>query len=266
MSERDSDWTPDGVDDSRPNAARMYDYFLGGAHNFDPDRQLADTLLSIAPEIRDIARANRAFLQRAVRWLAAAGVDQFLDLGSGIPTAGNVHEIVQRLDPDSRVVYVDTEPVAVAHSKLLLADQPNVEVLQADLLDPDAVLGAPEVTALLDFDRPVAILLVSVLHFFADEQRPGALVADYLSRTAPGSYLAVTHVTPNEHSEQVRSLYQHTTDRLYPRSKAEIAALLDGFPLVPPGLVRLGDWHPDTIADTAASERAASYAAIAERR
>ncbi|BCJ29289.1 SAM-dependent methyltransferase [Actinocatenispora sera] len=266
MSGQGSDWTPDGVDDSRPNAARMYDYFLGGAHNFEPDRQLADTLLSIAPEIRDIARANRAFLQRAVRWLAAAGIDQFLDLGSGIPTAGNVHEIAQRLDPNSRVVYVDTEPVAVSHSKLLLADAPHVAVLQADLLDPAAVFTSPEVTGLLDLDRPIAILLVSVLHFFGDEQRPGALVADYLARTAPGSYLAISHVTPNEHSEQVRTLYQHTTDRLYPRSKAEIAALLDGFPLVPPGLVRLGDWHPDTIVAGAEADRAASYAAIAERR
>jgi hypothetical protein len=227
---------------------------------------LGEKFLLAQPNARTIARLNRAFLRRAVLFMMDNGIRQFLDLGSGIPTAGNVHEIAQRLDPNSRVVYVDTEPVAVAHSELLLADAPRVAVLQADLLDPAAVLGSPEVTGLLDLDRPIALLLVSVLHFFADEQRPGALVADYLSRTVPGSYLAISHVTPNEHSEQVRSLYQHTSDRLYPRSKAEIAALLDGFPLVPPGLVRLGDWHPDTIADGAEADRSASYAAIAARR
>ena len=266
MSGLEAGWTPEGVDYSRPNAARMYDYFLGGAHNFEPDRQLGDQLLRVAPEIRDIARANRAFLQRAVRWLVAAGVDQFLDLGSGIPTAGNVHEIARRLNPECRVAYVDTEAVAVAHSELLLADEPRVTVLQADLLDPDAVLGAPAVTELLDPDRPIGVLLVSVLHFFSAEQRPGDLVAAYLSRTVPGSYLAVSHVTNNEHSEEVRAMYQNTSDSLYPRSKAEIAALLDGYPLVPPGLVRLPDWHPDAGTAPVGSDRSASYAAIAARR
>ena len=263
MSEQ---WVPDGIDLSRPNAARMYDYLLGGAHNFDPDRQYAERLLAMAPEVREIAGANRAFLRRAVTWLVTNGVDQFLDLGSGIPTVGNVHEVAHRLDPACRVVYVDTEPVAVTHARQLLADEPRVAALQADLRDPASVLAAPEVTGTLDLSRPVAVLLVSVLHFVPDEQRPADLVGAYLAGTVPGSYLAISHVTRNEHTDEVRSLYRQTSDRLYPRDRAEIAALLGGYPLVPPGLVRLPDWHPDGSVDPAASDRSASYAAVAAHR
>jgi S-adenosyl methyltransferase len=240
----------------------MYDYFLGGAHNFDADRQLADRLLAIAPEIPELARSNRSFLRRAVRWLCAAGIDQFIDIGSGIPTAGNVHEVARQANPASRVVYVDIEPVAVAHAKLLLGDDSQTAVLRADLREPASIMDSPEVSGLIDLRRPVALLMVSMLHFVTDDERPAELVAEYRGWLAPGSYLVVTHATANEHTTDVKEQYKLTPTPIHTRSREAIGDLLAGFDLVPPGLVVVPEWHPDTPPTPEEVARSAGYGAI----
>lgn len=250
------------MDPSRPNAARMYDYFLGGAHNFDADRRLADRLLAIAPEIPELARSGRSFLRRTVRWLCAAGIDQFIDIGSGIPTAGNVHEIARQANPASRVVYVDIEPVAVAHARLLLGDDPQTLVVRADLREPAAIMGSPEVSRLIDLDRPVAVLMLSILHFLPDEERPAELVAEYRRRLAPGSYLVISHLTANEHTTDVKEQYELTPTPIHARDREAIAGMFAGFELVPPGLVLVPEWHPDTPPTPEEVARSAGYGAI----
>lgn len=260
-------WVPAGVDLSRPNAARMYDYFLGGAHNFAIDRELAERLLAVAPEIRDIARANRRFLHRAVRMLVDAGVRQFLDIGSGIPSAGNVHEVARRHADGCRTVYVDVEPVAVAHGTAMLAGDDQAAAVLGDLRDPAGLLGSPAVRRLIDFDRPVAVLMVSMLHFIGDDDDPVRLVGEYRRALSPGSYLALSHVTANEHSDQVRALYDSTPTPLHTRTRAEVAALLDGFELVDPGVVYLPEWRPDSPHDVGDHpELSSSYAAVGRWR
>jgi SAM-dependent methyltransferase len=256
-------WVPAGVDETRPNAARMYDYFLGGAHNFAVDRELAERLLAVAPEIGDIAQANRRFLHRAVRALVDAGIRQFLDIGSGIPSVGNVHEVARRRAADCRTVYVDIEPVAVAHATTMLTGDDHAAAVLGDLRDPAGILGSPTVRRLLDLDRPVAVLMVSMLHFIGDDEHPARLIGEYRRAVAPGSYLALSHVTANEHTDQVRALYGSTPTPLHTRTRAEVTALLDGFDLVDPGVVYLPQWRPDSPHDVGDHpERSSSYAAV----
>jgi SAM-dependent methyltransferase len=226
----------------------MYDYYLGGSHNFAADRELAENALGAWPELPQIARANRAFLRRAVTFLIDQGVTQFLDLGSGIPTAGNVHEIVSGLNPRARTAYVDSDPVAVSHSRLLLADTPNATIVHADLRDPEAVLADPALDGFLDFSVPTAVLMSAVLHFVPDSDDPAAVVAAYRDATAPGSYLAITHGTRDYLPEQIRNLeavYSRSSTTMTMRSHAEIMALMNGYELVPPGLVDVIRWRPD---------------------
>ncbi|MDR7299894.1 SAM-dependent methyltransferase [Haloactinomyces albus] len=240
---------PPEVDVDRPSAARMYDYYLGGSAHFAVDRQAAEQALAAAPGGGDYTRANRSFLRRVVGYLCRAGIDQFLDLGSGIPTVGNVHEVAHEHNPASRIAYVDIESVAVAHARQLLGTEPRVTVTQGDLRRPDTVLSAPGVAGLLDFTRPVAVLAISILPFIPDSDEPVAIMAAYRQACVPGSYLAVSHGSPVTLSaEQVRrseAVYRHTTTPLTWRSRDEIAAFLPGYRLVEPGLVLLGDWHPD---------------------
>ena len=239
-------WAPDSIDVERPSVARMYDFFLGGSHNFAADRQLAEQALSVFPDAPHIVRANRAFLERAVQYLCAEGVDQFLDLGSGIPTAGNVHEIVLAANPAARTVYVDSDAVAVAHARALLTDVAQVGVLHADLRDPGTVLERA-VTAGVDLARPLAVLLVSVLPFIPDEDDPAAIIAAYREASAPGSYLAVSHGTNDYQPEavgKVEGIYTRTTQPGVFRSRAEIERLLGGYELVPPGLIDAIRWRP----------------------
>ncbi|MFD7654124.1 SAM-dependent methyltransferase [Actinosynnema sp. NPDC059797] len=252
----DLDWVPEGIDTSVPSIARTYDYLLGGAHNLAVDRAMAEKVAAALPGTRDLVRLNRAFLRRAVSHLVGSGVRQFLDIGSGIPTVGNVHEVAQDLDPRCRVVYVDKDPVAVAHGELLLAGDPNSTAVQADLRDPDDVLGKPEVTGLLDFDEPVALLLLLVVHFLTPEDEPGALLARYRDRMAPGSYLVVSHATADGRpgtmrraAEQVRE--SRSRDNLVYRTHAEVAALFDGYELVEPGVVGCALWRPTGAGDVA---------------
>jgi S-adenosyl methyltransferase len=237
-------WAPDSVDLETPSAARMYDYYLGGSHNFAADRQLAERVMQVWPDLGEICRANRGFLRRSVSLLAAEGITQFLDLGSGIPTLGNVHEVA----PEAVTVYADADPVAVAHGQRLLADAPHALMVHADLREPDDVLRHPDVRARIDLKRPVAILLNAVLHFVPDEDHPGEIVAAYRDACAPGSYLAVSHATGDykpERTDGTLEAYERADFSFTFRSRAEVTDLFDGYELLPPGLVDLIQWRPD---------------------
>ncbi|GAA4839801.1 SAM-dependent methyltransferase [Saccharopolyspora rosea] len=258
-----------GVDRTRPNPARMYDYYLGGAHNFAVDRAAADEVLAVLPETRTFARHNRAFLQRAVRYLVTeAGITQFLDLGSGIPTVGNVHEIAQRLDPRCRVVYVDHEPVAVAQSQRMLADNDRAAIVRADLRDAGTVLAHPETTRLLDFSRPVGVLMISVFPFIPDSDDPAGIVAAYRDACVPGSHLALSHSLTPEYwpgeVEQAIDLYRNSTHPLHLRDPDQVAALFAGYRLVDPGLVFTSAWRPDVPVDAAQARDSRAVAAVGE--
>ncbi|GAB3543329.1 hypothetical protein J2S53_000463 [Actinopolyspora lacussalsi] len=243
-----TDWLPRDVDEEVPSAARIYDYLLGGAHNFAADRRLGEKFLAALPSARHVARLNRAFLRRAVLTLEDAGIRQFIDIGSGIPTVGNVHEIARDVDENSRVVYADNEPVAVAHSELLLRDDPNATMLQADLLDPEGIFGHPRTTNLLDLSRPIGLLMVGVLHFAAPENDPVDVMRRYREALPPGSYLALSHFTADIRPEDmlgVAEVMRQSADPIHPRSHAEITELFDGFELLDPGVVGTALWRPD---------------------
>jgi len=246
-------WASGAVDMSVPNPARIYDYLLGGAHNFQVDRDTAETVMAAGKVGPRIAWANRSFLRRAVRYMAGTGIDQFLDLGSGIPTVGNVHEIAQAADPAARVVYVDNDPVAVTHARHLLAGNDNATILDADLRDPDAVLAAADRTGLLDWSRPVGVLLVAVFHFVPDSADPAAILRRYCAAARGGGLLALSHYTDEAYTAEkrarsragVQEYQQRTGTAPIPRSRAELAALLSGFDIVEPGIVWAPEWRPD---------------------
>jgi hypothetical protein len=242
-------WAPQHIDLDRPNAARIYDYFLGGACNFEHDRAFADKFLAIMPEAELAARRNRAFLRRAVRFCVQQGIRQFLDIGSGIPTVGNVHEIAQSMVPDCRILYVDNEPVAVAHAELMLEDNERTAVLQADLCDPDTILGSQSVQRLLNFDEPMALLIVAVLHFVPDSAEPRSAIARYLDAATPGSYFVLSHGTNDglgERPVEAHQTYERTTTPGLARTRAEILDLMSGTDLIEPGIVWTPQWRPDS--------------------
>jgi len=250
------DWVPGNVDVRRPSVARVYDYYLGGSHNFEADRQMARKIIDLAPDTVAVARANRAFLRRAVRFCVDAGVRQFLDIGSGIPTVGNVHDIAQHLDPSARVVYVDIDPIAVAHSIAILAGNDSATVIQADLRDVETILGHPDCRRLLDFDAPLAVLLVSVMHFIPDSDDPAGILRRLRGAVAPGSYLVFSQaglagVDPDK-LRVAKELYASTATQLAMRDREEIAAMLDGWQLVEPGLTYLSMWRPESPDDVPA--------------
>lgn len=226
----------------------MYDYYLGGAHNFTVDRDAAAKVLEIYPKAPLVAQANRAFLRRAVRYLLDLGVRQFLDLGSGIPTVGNVHEVVETTAPGARVVYVDIDPIAAVHSESILAGRGDVGMVQADIRRPADVLDSPITRDLLDFTKPIGLLSVAVLHFVGRDDDPAGILARFRDALSPGSYLVLSHGTPEEHPEAAAAsekIYQKTRDPLTLRTRKQIGALFDGWQLVEPGLVWLPEWHPD---------------------
>jgi len=241
-------WAPDVVDLETPSAARMYDYYLQGSHNFAADRQLAEAALKAWPETPYMCRANRAFLRRAVTYLAEQGIDQFLDLGSGIPTAGNVHEIARSVRPEARTVYVDCDAVAYAHGRALLEGDPLATYLQADLRDPEAVLANPELTGFLDLDRPVAVLMLMTLHFVPEDDDPAGIVTAYREAVAPGSYFVFSHGT-NEYRPAetgvITKVYTRASHGIVPRDRARIRELTAGWELLEPGLVDVIHWRPD---------------------
>lgn len=238
-----------GAPEEAPSAARIYDYLLGGYHNFEVDRAVARQFVGILPRAPFIMRANRAFVRRVVGFLVERGVDQFLDIGSGIPTVGNVHEIAQGLDPAARVVYVDVDPVAVRQSEEILKGNPNTAVIQADARDPQAILDNPEVSRLLDLGRPVAVLIASVLLFVPDDEEAYRVVRALRDASAPGSYLCISHATTEgstkEEVEDSVKLYAASGNPMKLRSRAQIEEFFHGYELVEPGLVYLPVWHPE---------------------
>jgi hypothetical protein len=247
MSDRRED--PPGFDTSVAHPARMYDYFLGGKNHFPADQAAADQLLEAVPQTRIGARENRAFLQRVVRFLAAeAGVRQFLDIGTGLPTQGNVHEIVREVATDGSVIYVDNDPIVHVHANALLVGG-NTAAILGDLRDPAAILEHPTTRRFIDFDQPVAILLLAVMHFIKDEDDPDGIMARLKSVMAPGSYLALSHATgdlyPVEIGNSAMRAYDRASSPLVLRTRAEITHFFDGFELLEPGVVQLSLWRPN---------------------
>ncbi|WP_405920608.1 SAM-dependent methyltransferase [Streptomyces longwoodensis] len=245
-------WAPRSIDISVPSVSRIYDFFLGGSHNFEVDRQAARRALEFMPGLPKIMQANRAFTRRAVRYAAAEGITQFLDIGSGIPTFGNVHEVAQEASPGARVVYVDHDPVAVAHSQAVLEGNQHADVVAADLLKPREILASPQVQRLIDPERPVALLLVAILHFVEDEDDPYAAVAELRDACAPGSMLVLTHASyegiplPPERAEGAVDVYKDIRNPLIMRSRDDIARFFEGYDMVEPGLVPMPRWRPET--------------------
>jgi SAM-dependent methyltransferase len=238
------------IDTSVPHPARMYDYFLGGRDNYEVDRRAAEQVIAVVPEVREMARENRAFLGRAVRFLAQRGIRQFLDIGTGIPGPGNTGDVAREVNPDARVVYVDNDPIVLVHANALLAghDPQRTTVIQADLRDPDAILAHPATNSVLDFTQPVAILLVAVLHFIMDDEDPVGIVDRLKQVMVPGSYLVVSHGTsdidPEGAAEAVRT-YNRGGARIIARTGTQISRFFEGLEPVEPGLVQLPLWRPD---------------------
>lgn len=236
------------MDVTRPSAARLYDYYLGGACNFASDRELAKQVANAIPWVNELARENRNFLRRAVNYCVRNGIRQFIDIGSGTPTVGNVHEVAQRADPSCRVVYVDNDKVAVAHSQLLLKDNERAAVVEADLLEPDAILGSPEVGELIDFDQPVALLMVALLHFVPDSAEPLNVISRYREVLPSGSFFALSHVTDDVYPEKINQLvaaYEGSANPVTTRSREEVERLFTGFELMAPGIAWTMEWHAE---------------------
>lgn len=264
-----ANWVPTSVNVDKPSAARMYDYLLGGSHNFAVDREFLKKVLEIQPNAKRWAIMNRAFMRRAVLFMLDQGIRQFLDLGSGIPTVGNVHEIAQTIDPTARVVYVDNEHVAVAHGQLLLESNPNAVIVQADITRPGLVLNDPATQHLIDFTQPVGLLAITIGHYILDEQDPGGVFAAYRDALPAGSYMALTHVTNDFDSARTEDLTEEMTrnsqNKAQARSRAQITAFFGEFELVEPGLVFTSQWRPDLPDEVDEPEKDGLYAGIGRK-
>jgi hypothetical protein len=248
----DNEQVPPGLDVRRPNMARMYDYALGGKDNFAADRAAVEKLFQMSPENRYVPRANRRFLDRAVRFAADRGVRQFLDLGAGLPSQGNVHEVAQQARSDAHIIYVDNDPVVVAHAKALLAiDASTTVVVQSDIRDAGKIFADPDVGRLIDFSQPVTTLFVSVLHGIEDNDDPWGIVRAFASRMAPGSYLILSHLTRDGHPadlvRQKEEVFAKSNTPFSYRSRADILRFFDGFELVEPGLTFVTRWRGDDL-------------------
>jgi SAM-dependent methyltransferase len=246
---------PPEINTNVPQSARVYDYWLGGKDHFPADRALGDAIAEALPTIRTQVRAQRAFLGRAVRYLARdAGIRQFLDIGTGIPTAGNVHDVAQEIAPESRVLYVDNDPIVLAHARALMAGTPegSVAFIQADLRDPEAILGDPAVAATLDLAQPVGLVLVGVMHHLRDSDDPRRVVATLVGALAPGSYLVLSQSTPDFDPAAMRNLAAASEQGgipNVPRTLADTEPFFAGLELVEPGLVPMAAWRPDPGAE-----------------
>jgi len=263
---------PPGIDTSRPHSARMYDYYLGGKNHFAADRETADKLLATMPWARTGARENRAFLGRAVRYLAQQeGIRQFLDIGTGLPTMNAVHEVAQSVAPSARVVYVDNDPLVLAHARALLTSSPEgrTAYIQADLRGPEAILSDPVTREVLDFGRPIALVLAVVLPFIVDEARPAEIVATLVDALPPGSYLVASHGTAEHDREGVGAAERAYRSAGVPaqfRDSDEFAKLaFNGLELVPPGVVLVSEWRPERTPRPAPAE-VGCYGGVARKR
>ncbi|MEU5687217.1 SAM-dependent methyltransferase [Streptomyces venezuelae] len=265
-------WAPPGIDLSMPSVSRIYDYYLGGSHNFEVDREAARRAMEFMPGLPKIMQANRAFMRRAVHHAVREGVTQFLDIGSGIPTFGNVHEVAQQASPEAAVVYVDHDPVAVAHSRAVLEGTERTAAAFADLRKPRDILGSSEVTSVLDLDRPVALLLVAVLHFVEDAYDPYAAVAELRDALAPGSLVVLSHASyegipvPPEQAGRTVGVYKDIRNPLIMRSRDEIARFFEGYDMVEPGLVPMPHWRPDTAPEEEDPYSFSGYAGVGRKR
>ncbi|MGH3392681.1 MAG: SAM-dependent methyltransferase [Actinomadura sp.] len=252
MADEKGERSAAGLDVTVPSPARIYDYLLGGKDNFAADRQLVEAILQREPGARAVAWANRRFLGRAVEFLAGAGIRQFLDLGTGLPSQNNVHEVAQRVCPDARVVYVDNDPVVLNHAEALLAADESTVVIGGDMREPERILAHPDVQRMIDFSQPVAVLFMAVLHFVTDEQDPWGLVSTMTEPLVPGSYLALSHGTldsgPADVIADTQETYKNASAQAaVPRSREAITRFFDGFELVDPGLVPLTEWRSDEL-------------------
>lgn len=257
-------WAPDNIDITVPSASRTYDYLLGGSHNFAVDREAARRTLKLMPDAADQARENRAFLHRVVRYLLRIGVRQFLDIGSGIPTVGNVHDVAQRVDPGARVVYVDIDPIAVAHTEAILADNDRATVIQADLRQPHAILEHPQLMAMLDLDKPVGLLLIFILHAIPDRDEPHRAVYTLRDGLPTGSYLAITHLTGESQFNRWDQILELAEQAGYPitlRDRDGIGRFFAGLELVEPGLVKPSQWRSEDSLDDE-PDRSNAYAGV----
>ena len=243
-------WVPPEIDTGKAHPARIYDCLLGGKDHFDVDRQAAEVVLKALPGAGEMVRENRAFLGRAVRYLAEAGITQFLDIGTGIPGPGNTGDVARAVAPQARVVYVDYDPVVAVHSRALLAgaDPALTAIVVADVRDPASILDHPAVRGLLDFDRPIAVLMVALLHFIKPEEDAHGIVAAFRDALAPGSAVVISHGTDGgdpQTSAEARKGWDNATSQFTIRDRDDITALFDGLELVPPGVVNVPLWQPD---------------------
>ncbi|MEO3853805.1 SAM-dependent methyltransferase [Acrocarpospora sp. B8E8] len=264
---------PGKIDTSRPHSARVYDYWLGGRDNYEADRVHAEQLLKLAPDLKRSAQDNRAFLGRAVRYLVAQGVTQFIDIGTGIPTQGNTHEVAQAADPAAKVVYVDNDPIVLNHARALLTSSPEgrTAYVHADLREPKTILNHPDVREIIDFGQPVGIMLVAVLMFIHDADQPAEVLKQLTDAVPAGSHLVISHVThdfiPPELARATLDQHARTAFPLTQRTRAQITRFFEGWQLVGPGLTRVFDWHPEGSADmsTPSHERAWVYAGVGRK-
>ena len=261
-----------GIDTTRPHPARVYDYLIGGKNHFAADRAVADRGLEFFPQGRTGPRENRAFLGRAVRYLAAeAGIRQFLDVGTGLPATGSVHEIAQAVAPETKVVYVDNDPLVLAHARALLTSSPEgrTAYIHADLRDPMAILSDPSTRDVLDFSQPVALMLVAVLHFITDDDKPAEIVRTLLGELPPGSYLAASHVTAEHNRDQLEESlrnYQRSGVPFQARDSDEFARLaFDGLHLVPPGVTLVSEWRPESASPRPLPSEVIAYGGIGRK-
>ncbi|MGP3951595.1 SAM-dependent methyltransferase [Streptomyces sp. 7N604] len=244
----DHGFSAEEIDTSRPHPARMYDYYLGGRDNYEVDRVAAERVIGEIPEIRPTAQANRAFLRRAVKFVVESGIRQVVDIGTGIPTSPNTHEVAQAVSPDVRVAYVDNDPIVASHAGARLTGTSNTSFALADVRKPESVLEHPGIRKVIDFDEPVALLLVAVLHFVRDEEEPGRIVATLAEALPAGSHLVLSHGTADFHPDGFPTavqVYQTATATLNTRPYAQILPFFDGFELLEPGLVQVPLWRPE---------------------
>jgi hypothetical protein len=271
----DDEVVPRGVDPTRPSPARLYDYYLGGTHNFEADRQAAQKILEMMPELSDAAWANRGFHGRAAVWMARRGIRQFIDIGSGLPTQNNTHQAIRHVTADARVVYVDIDPMVAAYGSALLAGDGSTALIEADLRDPDALLGHPGLRRLIDFSRPTGVLMTAVLHFVADSSDPSALVSRYMTAVAPGSYLALSHVTfdrlPPRVTKTGQDVYDQAGIGIHARTAEQVTRFFDGLELVPPqpgaepAITYVGLWGAEDPAAADSDGSRAAYCGVGRR-
>jgi S-adenosyl methyltransferase len=264
----DGDWRETFRPDI-PSAARVYDYLLGGKDNYPADRAVAESMIAQLPNVKLAVRWNRAFLRRVVRYLVGeAGIRQIIDVGAGLPTVGNTHEIAQDADPEARVVYVDHDPVVLAHARSMLHNVPGTAIIGRDLTEPERILADPAVRELIDFGQPTALLFMSILHFVADSDDPAGLIARLLAPFPAGSHVAISHATPDEVAavKDVERIFDEATEQAHVRSRSQVARLVAGLEIIEPGLVWPPEWRPDPGEPVPANAAESYYCVVVGRK